>query len=51
MTRINALSDADLHDLRRTVQAEYDGFKARGLKLDMTRGSPPPTSSIWPRPC
>ena len=40
MTRIADLSDADLATLRQSVRAEYDAFKARGLKLDMTRGKP-----------
>jgi aspartate/methionine/tyrosine aminotransferase len=40
MTRIADLSDADLHALRRQVRADYDAFRGRGLKLDMTRGKP-----------
>jgi DNA-binding transcriptional MocR family regulator len=40
MTRIADLPDADLHALRRQVRADYDAFRARGLKLDMTRGKP-----------
>lgn len=42
MIPIASLPDADLHALRGAVQAEYDAFKARGLKLDMTRGKPAP---------
>jgi aspartate/methionine/tyrosine aminotransferase len=42
MTRIADLPDADLQALRQQVRAEYDGFRARGLKLDMTRGKPAP---------
>ena len=42
MSRIADLPDADLQDLRRRVQADYDAFRARGLKLDMTRGKPAP---------
>jgi DNA-binding transcriptional MocR family regulator len=40
MTRIADLPNAELQALRRQVQAEYDAFRARGLKLDMTRGKP-----------
>ncbi|HEY1411515.1 MAG TPA: aminotransferase class I/II-fold pyridoxal phosphate-dependent enzyme, partial [Rhodopila sp.] len=40
MTRIADLSDADLQDLRRQVRREYEAFRGRGLKLDMTRGKP-----------
>ena len=36
MTRIADLPDADLQALRHKTQADYDGFRARGLKLDMT---------------
>jgi hypothetical protein len=42
MTQIADLSDADLQALRSRTQAEYDAFRARGLKLDMTRGKPSP---------
>jgi DNA-binding transcriptional MocR family regulator len=42
MSRIADLPDADLQALRRQVRAEYDAFRARGLKLDMTRGKPAP---------
>jgi DNA-binding transcriptional MocR family regulator len=42
MSRIADLPDADLQDLRRRVQADYDAFRGRGLKLDMTRGKPAP---------
>jgi aspartate/methionine/tyrosine aminotransferase len=42
MTRIADLPDADLQSLRRQTQADYDAFRARGLKLDMTRGKPAP---------
>jgi DNA-binding transcriptional MocR family regulator len=40
MTRIADLPDADLNTLHDQVLAEYEAFKARGLKLDMTRGKP-----------
>jgi DNA-binding transcriptional MocR family regulator len=40
MNRIADLSNAELESLRRNVRAEYDAFRARGLKLDMTRGKP-----------
>lgn len=42
MTRPSDLPDADLQSLRRQTQADYDAFRARGLKLDMTRGKPAP---------
>ena len=42
MTRVADLPDADLHSLRQQTQAEYEAFRARGLKLDMTRGKPGP---------
>ena len=40
MNTIADLSNADLQAMRRSVRAEYDAFRARGLKLDMTRGKP-----------
>lgn len=42
MPAIAELSDAELEALRTRIQAGYDAFKARGLKLDMTRGKPAP---------
>ena len=42
MNQITDLPDADLQTLRRMVRAEYNAFRARGLKLDMTRGKPAP---------
>jgi DNA-binding transcriptional MocR family regulator len=41
-TEIANLSDNELETLRRQIRAEYDVFRARGLKLDMTRGKPAP---------
>jgi hypothetical protein len=40
MNRIADLPDTDLQAVRQKVRAEYDAFRARGLKLDMTRGKP-----------
>lgn len=40
MNRIADLPNAELQGLRQQVRAEYDAFRARGLKLDMTRGKP-----------
>jgi aspartate/methionine/tyrosine aminotransferase len=40
MNRIADLSNAELQALRQAVRGEYDAFRARGLKLDMTRGKP-----------
>jgi aspartate/methionine/tyrosine aminotransferase len=42
MHQITGLPDVDLQSLRRKVRGEYDAFRARGLKLDMTRGKPAP---------
>jgi DNA-binding transcriptional MocR family regulator len=42
MNRIADLPNAELQALRHTVRAEYEAFRARGLKLDMTRGKPAP---------
>ena len=41
-TQIANLSDTELETLRCQIRAEYDVFRARGLKLDMTRGKPAP---------
>jgi DNA-binding transcriptional MocR family regulator len=41
-TQIANLPDVELEALRRATRAEYDAFRARGLKLDMTRGKPAP---------
>ncbi|WP_158927110.1 aminotransferase class I/II-fold pyridoxal phosphate-dependent enzyme [Acidisphaera sp. S103] len=40
MNRIADLANAELQALHGSVRAEYDAFRARGLKLDMTRGKP-----------
>jgi DNA-binding transcriptional MocR family regulator len=42
MHNLTDLPNADLQALRQKVLAEYDAFRARGLKLDMTRGKPAP---------
>ena len=42
MTNTADLTKDDLSSLRAEVQHAYDAFKARGLKLDMTRGKPAP---------
>src|SRR3984957_14001580 len=41
-TQIANLPDVELEALRRATRADYDAFRARGLKLDMTRGKPAP---------
>jgi DNA-binding transcriptional MocR family regulator len=40
--QIANLSDTELKTLRVKIRAEYEAFRARGLKLDMTRGKPAP---------
>jgi len=42
MRRIADFKKEDLHTLRRQVRREYETFRARCLKLDMTRGKPAP---------
>jgi hypothetical protein len=36
------MSDAELDALAQKTEAEFADFRARGLKLDMTRGKPAP---------
>ncbi len=42
MSSIAELSAGDLHALRDRVLSDYAAFRARGLKIDMTRGKPSP---------
>jgi DNA-binding transcriptional MocR family regulator len=42
LSRIADLNEADLRALRDRVRGDYEAFRARGLKLDMTRGKPSP---------
>ncbi|BBK40810.1 putative aminotransferase [Allostella vacuolata] len=42
MTAIADLSATDLDQRLRQTRQEYEAFRARGLKLDMTRGKPAP---------
>jgi DNA-binding transcriptional MocR family regulator len=42
LTPIAELNRENLHTLRRQVRQEYEALRARGLKLDMTRGKPAP---------
>jgi DNA-binding transcriptional MocR family regulator len=42
VTRIVDIKNQNLHGLRSQLRAEYEGFRARGLSLDMTRGKPSP---------
>jgi DNA-binding transcriptional MocR family regulator len=40
MTNLTQLSPDDITTNNQQLQARYDAFKARGLKLDLTRGKP-----------
>ncbi|WP_374305856.1 aminotransferase class I/II-fold pyridoxal phosphate-dependent enzyme [Methylocella sp.] len=42
MSLIDDLSAPELAALRQRVEADYAAFRAKGLKLDMTRGKPAP---------
>ena len=42
VTRIIDSKTEDLQALRSRIRAEYEGFRARKLALDMTRGKPSP---------
>lgn len=39
---LTSLPDSELAALQQRVAADYEAFRARGLKLDMTRGKPSP---------
>ena len=43
MTELRNLSQGDLTNLRSQLASEYGAYKARNLKLDMTRGKPSST--------
>jgi hypothetical protein len=42
MTNLTQLSPDEMTTHGQQLQARYDAFKARGLKLDLTRGKPSP---------
>jgi DNA-binding transcriptional MocR family regulator len=42
LSRIADLNQEDFRALRDKVHGDYEAFRARGLKLDMTRGKPSP---------
>ena len=51
MTQITELSIADRQALLAKTRSDYDAFRAQGRKLDMTRGNPRPSSSIFRTAC
>ena len=42
MTNLAQLSPVDVAAVNQQLQAQYDAFKAKGLKLNLTRGKPSP---------
>jgi hypothetical protein len=51
MGAIVEMSAAELQQRLERTRGEYEAFRARGLKLDMTRGKPAPDSSTSPPAC
>lgn len=43
MTELSSLSPAELHQLQSQTTREYESYKSRNLKLDITRGKPAAT--------
>ena len=42
MKKFEEMSKEELKELRSSLAAKYDEYKAMGLTLDMTRGKPAP---------
>lgn len=42
MENMNNLSAQTLADMKKELMAQYEGYKAQGLKLDLSRGKPSP---------